>query len=202
MAEQDNGNITIKRSVSKRIFSKELLDIAQTKEVDTGGPHNANFVIFPTGDEAGRIFGAGTLIETIEKPESNVINGRISDPTGTIKVSAHQQFQPEGFEMLSNMEAPAFVTFTGKVRTFADENNPDRLVKFVSLEFINTVDEKTRDHWVLETANLTEERLQNADLDEESKEKYRKMIETARADVNGAGQETADESEEVTEIGV
>jgi RPA family protein len=67
------------------------------------------------------------------------------------------QYQPDAASMLRELEPPAYVSVVGKPRTY--ETDEGEVNVSVRPESITTVDEATRDRWVVETAERTIERL-------------------------------------------
>jgi RPA family protein len=159
------------REVARRVFATEFNDAVYTfKESDD--ERAPVYSLLPTGQRANRVFVAGTLTETEDVgDDSEYWRGRIVDPTGTFFAYAGQ-YQPEATSMLRETETPAYVTVVGKPRTYeTDEGDVN-----VSLrpESISVVDADTRNRWVVETAELTLDRI---DAFEETNE-YATMAET------------------------
>ena len=145
------------REVARRAFAAEFNDASYTfKESDD--ERAPVYSLLPTGQQANRVFVAGTLTETEDVGEdSEYWRGRIVDPTGTF-FSYAGQYQPEAASALRETETPAYVSVVGKPRTYeTDEGNTN-----VSLrpESITVVDAATRDRWVVETAEQTLERIE------------------------------------------
>ena len=147
----------VTREVAHRVFATEFNDATYTfKESDD--ERAPNYALLPTGDRANRVFVVGTLTETEDVGEdSEYWRGRVVDPTGTFFVYAGQ-YQPEAASVLREVEPPAYVAVVGKPRTYEPEEGTIN----VSLrpESISLVDESVRDRWVVETADLTLERIE------------------------------------------
>ena len=159
------------REVARRAFAAEFNDASYTfKESDD--ERAPVYSLLPTGQQANRVFVAGTLTETEDVGEdSEYWRGRIVDPTGTF-FSYAGQYQPEAASALRETETPAYVSVVGKPRTYeTDEGDVN-----VSLrpESITVVDAATRDRWVVETAERTLERIEAFDGADE----YAAMAET------------------------
>jgi RPA family protein len=159
------------REVARRVFAAEFNDARYTfkESEDERAPL---YVLLPTGERANRVFAVGTLTEKEDIGEdSEYWRGRVVDPTGTFYVYAGQ-YQPEAAGVLRETEPPAYVAVTGKPRTFeTDEGTVN-----VSLrpESITEVEAPVRDRWVVETAEVTLDRVRA--FDEEANE-YARMAE-------------------------
>ena len=154
------------REVARRVFASEFNDSTYTfKESDD--ERAPNYALLPTGDRANRVFVVGTLTETEDVgDESEYWRGRVVDPTGTFFVYAGQ-YQPEAASVLRDTEPPAYVSIVGKPRTY--ETDDGEVNVSVRPESITTVDEATRNRWIVETAERTIERIrdyQAADADD------------------------------------
>jgi len=145
------------REVARRVFASEFNDSTYSfKESDD--ERAPNYALLPTGDRANRVFVVGTLTETEDVgEESEYWRGRVVDPTGTFFVYAGQ-YQPEAAAALRETEPPAYVSIVGKPRTYETDDGTVN----VSLrpESIAVVDATTRDRWVVETAELTLDRIE------------------------------------------
>ena len=145
------------REVAQRVFAREFNDATYTfKESDD--ERAPVYVLLPTGERANRIFLVGTLTETEDVGEdSEYWQGRIVDPNGGTFFTYAGQYQPDAASMLRDLEPPAYVAVVGKPRTYeTDEGDVNVSVR---PESISTVDEATRDRWVVETAERTIERV-------------------------------------------
>ena len=146
------------REVARRVFARELNDATYTfKESDDD--RAPVYSLLPTGQRANRVFVVGTLTETEDVGEdSEYWQGRVVDPNGDTFFMYAGQYQPDAASMLRELEPPAYVAVVGKPRTYeTDEGDVNVSVR---PESITTVDEATRDRWVVETAERTIERLQ------------------------------------------
>lgn len=152
------------REVARRVFAAEFNDASYTfKESDD--ERAPVYSLLPTGERANRVFVVGTLTETEDVgDESEYWRGRIVDPTGTFFTYAGQ-YQPDASAILREIEPPAYVAVVGKPRTYeTDEGDVN-----VSLrpESITIVDADTRNRWVVETADLTLDRIEAYDETDE-----------------------------------
>ncbi|MFB6180216.1 MAG: RPA family protein [Halorientalis sp.] len=146
------------REVARRVFAREFNDAGYTfKESDD--ERAPVYLLLPTGERANRIFIVGTLTETEDVGEdSEYWQGRVVDPNGDTFFMYAGQYQPDAASMLRELEPPAYVAVVGKPRTYeTDEGDVNVSVR---PESITTVDEATRDRWVVETAERTIERIQ------------------------------------------
>jgi RPA family protein len=146
----------ITREVAWRVFSAEY----NSSSMDIKGEEERapSYIITPLGAMVNRLFIVGVMtdVENMGTAEEPLWRGRISDPTGTFYVSAGQ-YQPEAALAMSKIKPPAFIAVVGKSRTYF----PEEGTMYVSVrpERITIVDEKIRDHWVLETCKSTLERI-------------------------------------------
>ena len=147
------------REVARRVFAREFNDASYTfKESDD--ERAPVYLLLPTGERANRIFLVGTLTETEDVGEdSEYWQGRVVDPNGDTFFMYAGQYQPDAASMLRELEPPAYVSVVGKPRTY--ETDDGEVNVSVRPESITTVDEATRDRWVVETAERTIERIQD-----------------------------------------
>jgi|Deesub1362A_J573_1020465.scaffolds.fasta_scaffold00261_55 hypothetical protein len=166
------------REVAQRVFAKEFEDsnLSYKKGDEKYSP---NYVLTPTGAECNRLFIVGTLTEKEDiGVEVEYWRGRIVDPTGVFQIYAGQ-YQPDAMRSLTEIEPPTFVAVAGKVSVFTLEEGDVRTS--IRPEFVVEVDEDVRDRWVLETANMTLERLRA--LNEKSTESAKMALEHYDTDV-------------------
>ena len=159
------------REVARRVFAREFNDATYTfKESDDD--RAPVYVLLPTGERANRIFIVGTLTETEDVGEdSEYWQGRVVDPNGDTFFTYAGQYQPDAASMLRELEPPAYVSVVGKPRTYETEEGEVNVS--VRPESISTVDEATRDRWVVETAERTIERIRA--FNEDSANEYVQM---------------------------
>ena len=151
------------REVARRVFAGEFNDANHTfKESDE--ERAPVYALLPTGERANRIFIVGTLTETEDiGDDSEYWQGRVVDPNGDPFFVYAGQYQPEAASMLRELEPPAYVSITGKPRTYeTDDGNVNVSVR---PESITRVDAATRDRWVVETAERTLDRIEAFDED-------------------------------------
>lgn len=143
------------REIAWRVFAHEFN--RSNLHISEGDERAPNYIITPTGVKCNRLFivGVVTEVECIGK-DNNLWRGRIADPTGVFTVYAGQ-YQPEAAIFLSELNVPAYVAVVGKARKFEPEEGS--VYTSVRPEDINHADEKTRDRWVLDTAERTLERI-------------------------------------------
>jgi RPA family protein len=172
------------REVARRVFAREFNDATYTfKESDD--ERAPNFSLLPTGQKANRIFLVGTLTETEDIGEdSEYWQGRVVDPNGGRFYMYAGQYQPDAASMLRELEPPEYVAVVGKPRTYeTDEGDVNVSVR---PESISVVDEATRDHWVVETAERTVGRISAFESDspdeyvQMAKEQYDADVENYR----------------------
>ncbi|SFG11883.1 hypothetical protein SAMN04488063_1477 [Halopelagius inordinatus] len=144
-----------RREVAYRMFAAEF-DDASLSYSEGDEERAPNYVVTPTGARVNRLFAVGVLTE-IENVNEEVLRGRIVDPSGAF-VTYAGQYQPEAMAFLDRATPPAFVSLTGKARTYQPEDS-DRVFTSVRPESINDVDADTRDRWVVSAAEATLERV-------------------------------------------
>jgi RPA family protein len=158
--------IMAEREMAHRMFAREFNDsvFQISSGSDASGQtdlHAPNFLVTRLGAKVNRLFIAGVITEVEDMGshkggEKELWRARLSDPTGTFTVYSGS-YQPEASVFLSTVEIPSYVTIVGKVRSY----EPGDGSVFVSLrpEEINNTDENTRDRWIIDTAELTLDRL-------------------------------------------
>lgn len=152
----------VEREVAQRIFAKEFND--STLNIDPGsqdGDNNSvytpNFLITPIGTKVNRVLVVGVVTEVDNiGADNNIWRARIVDPTGAFVVYAGQ-YQPEASIFISTVEIPAYVAIVGKARAYIPEDGS----VYVSIrpEEINVVESSIRDQWLVDTAELTLDRI-------------------------------------------
>ncbi len=146
------------REVARRVLAREFNDATYsfTESDDERAPV---YVLLPTGQRANRIFLVGTLTETEDVGEDDEYwQGRVVDPNGDTFFTYAGQYQPDAAAMLRELEPPAYVAVVGKPRTYETDDGDVNVS--VRPESITTVDEATRDRWVVETAERTLDRIE------------------------------------------
>jgi uncharacterized protein len=159
------------REVARRVFAQELRDsnLATKDESDQYAPQ---YVLTPTGAKVNRIFLVGTLIEKEDiGTGSEYWRGRVTDPTGSFTIYAGQ-YHPEAAQFLSTCEVPIFVSVVGKTSTYTTDDG--NVLTSIRPEYIEEVDEVTRDLWILETAKQTLERIKEIESGKEPNSKLAK----------------------------
>lgn len=198
------------RKIAKRAFAREFDDAVEIFQ-ESDEDRAPKFALLPTGERANRLFvvGALTEVENIGE-ESDFYRGRVVGPTGTFFIYAGQ-YQPDAMEMLQDIDTPEFVSVVGKPRTWERDDAEDSdaesgLMTQLTLESITVVDQATRDRWVVETAELTMERVVAFNEDEgddgdighaiesygEDIAPYREGVMNATADLSGVEVEIED----------
>lgn len=150
MAEQ-----RFQRETAHRLFAQEFRD--SKVHLPGEGEKDPSYVLSPLGAKVNRlhVVGVCTEVEPVGE-QGDVYRARISDPTGVFTVYAGQ-YQPEAAHALSELQPPAFVAVTGKARTYEPE--PGSVFVSIRPESVRTVDEATRNQWILDTARRTKDRI-------------------------------------------
>jgi hypothetical protein len=155
----------VEREVAYRMFAREFNDsrfhLYSSSSSSDQDIYSPNFLISPTGIKVNRVFIVGVVTEVDRLSEQKggereLWRARISDPTGAFTIYAGS-YQPEASVFLSTIQVPSYVMVLGKVRSY----EPGDGSVFVSLrpEEINYVDESIRDRWIVDTAEMTLDRL-------------------------------------------
>ena len=146
------------REVAKRIFAEELRNSNLSfRDGEDQHQYAPMYLLTPTGAKCNRVFIVGTLTERDDiGGDTEYWRGRIVDPTGSILVYAGQ-YQPEAAQKLASIEPPAYVAVVGKPNLYQTEDG--NVVISLRAEAIQKVDEATRDKWILDAAERTQERL-------------------------------------------
>lgn len=151
------------REVAKRVFAQEFNDATYTF-TESDEERAPNYVLLPTGAKANRVFVVGTVTETQDVgSDSEYWQARVVDPSGTFFAYAGR-YQPEAANVLRSLEPPAYVAIVGKARTYETDDGDSNVS--IQPETITEVNGDIRDHWVIETAERTVERLEAFDVDE------------------------------------
>ncbi|MEA1985685.1 MAG: DNA-binding protein [Euryarchaeota archaeon] len=153
----------IEREVAHRIFAKEFNDSKFNIRSDVDGnsrqdAHTPHYIVTPAGAKLNRLFVVGVVTEVDNVgTEKDMWKARVVDPSGAFTVYAGQ-YQPEAAIFMSTIELPSYVAIVGKVRMY----EPDDGSVFVSIrpEEINAVDARTRNRWVVDTAEITLDRVE------------------------------------------
>lgn len=151
------------REVAKRVFAEEYND-ATYQFTESDEERAPTYLLLPTGDKANRVFVVGTVTEIQDVgSDSAYWQARIVGPTGTFFAYAGQ-YQPEAAGTLRSLEPPAYVAVVAKTRTYETDDGTTQ----VSLqpETVTEVDGDVRDHWVVETARQTVDRLEAFQVDQ------------------------------------
>lgn len=185
------------REVAQRVFAAEFNEARYTFR-ESDDERAPVYALLPTGAKANRVFVTGTLTETDDVgDEDEYWRGRIVDPTGTFFAYAGQ-YQPEAAGLLRDTEPPAFVAIVGKPRTYeTDDGTTNVSLRPESMSIVDTV---ARDHWVVETAERTLERIEAFDnpgneYAQMAREQYELDVEDFRVHVVTALEQIDDETE-------
>ena len=152
----------VEREIAQRLFAKEFNDSkfnihSKSDVVNKNGGHAPNFIVSPLGSKINRLFVTGVVTEIDNiGTEHELWRARVVDPSGAFIVYAGQ-YQPEAAIFLSTLEVPAYVSVVGKARIYEPEDGS----VFVSIrpEDINVIDADIRDRWIVDTAELTLDRI-------------------------------------------
>lgn len=109
----------------------------------------------PSGAGYSRLFIVGTLTEVTGSLETGV-RARVSDPTGTISLFADRNNQRLAGK-LCEINPPQFVAVTGHVNSGRRSNSGEILI---IPEAVSVVNREIRDIWILRTAEITIQRLE------------------------------------------
>lgn len=175
------------REVARRLYAKELADstLFYKEHEDTYAPQ---YLLTPTGAKCNRVFVVGTLTEKENVGvDSDYWRARIADPTGIFPIYAGQ-YQQQAVSQLNAINVPSFVAVIGKLNVFHTNEGPVRIS--IRPEFVNVVDSKTRDRWVLETAEMTLQRIERLQHESEEARMVRDTYKTDTSFYAGLVRET------------
>jgi RPA family protein len=144
------------REVARRVFAREFNQATYTF-TESDDERAPVYQLLPTGQAANRVFIVGTLSEVTDVgDESTYLHARVVDPVGTFHVYAGE-YQPDIVDRLNSLTPPAYVAVTGKPRTF--ETDAGAVNVSIRPEVVGLVDTLTRKRWIVETAELTLDRI-------------------------------------------
>jgi RPA family protein len=145
------------RQPAKRAFAEEFQDASEIFQ-DGADERSPKFAVLPTGENANRVLAMGTLTEAqdVSKSANEYWQARVVDPTGAFFVYAGQ-YQSDAMAVLRELETPEYVAVVGKPRTWETDDGEVRTS--LTPESITTIEQGTRDTWVVETAEQTMARI-------------------------------------------
>ena len=146
----------MKREAAWRVFAGEYND--STVEIKSEGEMMPSYVVTPLGAKINRVFIIGVLTDVENVSEGgDFVRAHISDPTGVFTLYSGS-YQKEITDIISEIDVPAFVAVTGKVRTYI----PEEGTLYVSIrpERIMEVDSEIRDSWIIDTCKNTKLRIE------------------------------------------
>lgn len=174
------------RESAKRVFAAEFREAFYHFKVGTD-EKSPTYILLPTGERCNRVFIAGTLTEKKKSDgETGFYQIRVMDPTGVFFASAGS-FQPEAMHQISSLESPSYVAVIGKPNVYQSQDG--RNLVSVRAESVAAVDKSTVDLWIMDTAKLTLDRIEqnNDDQDhQKAKEIYSHPFEFWRPKVKDA----------------
>lgn len=142
-----------KREVAHRIFSDELKGVEIVERADE--EYAPQYTRLSTGHLVNRVLICGALIEKEDVGnDSEYWKLVISDPKGTFRAYIGE-YQPNALAAIDKIEVPSFVSAVCKIKS--NEYN-DKTFFHLAPEYITEVDEKTYDHWIVETEKYTDDR--------------------------------------------
>lgn len=144
------------RETAIRIFADEFN--RSNIDIRGEGEYSPNYVISPLGAKMNRVYIVGVLIDVENRGDEDepFYRARVTDTMGNFFL-ASGQFNPEATAVLGDLAFPTHVAVVGKVRSFEPEDGG--LLVSISPEVIKEVDDEIRDHWCVETAKSTIERI-------------------------------------------
>ncbi len=165
-----------RREVAHRLFAAEF-NASRFEIKGSADERSPGYVVTPLGAKANRLLLVGVLTDVESVGDSGEVQrARVSDPTGLFTIYAGR-YQPEAVAALAALQPPQYVAVVGKARTYEPE--PGRILTSIRPESITVVDAATRDHWLVETARLTQARLramkQAAGLDKPTPQNLEKL---------------------------
>jgi len=134
-------------TVGTRAFITELSAIRDIVK-DSTEQMSSTYAVLSNGEKAARFFWCGVLIELTKRDDSLV--GKVNDPTGTLRIKAHRQYQSRAYTVLSQIKAPALIAIAGKLNVYRPPDSEDVYVSLVPAE-VAQIDKATRLIWCEET---------------------------------------------------
>ena len=165
MSEQ-TGFQRYEREPAKRVFAAELREVTHHFKEGTEDK-SPTYVLLPTGERCNRVLLVGMLTEKKKSDGDTVFYQiKIKDPSGIFFVSAGS-YQPEAMHQIAAIEAPTspetrtYSAVIGKPNVF---KAPDgRVLVSVRADSVAAVDKTVHDCWILDTAGLTLDRLDDTE---------------------------------------
>ena len=121
-------------------------EMKQVREIVKDGDEKMSptYAVMPNGSRAHRFFWCGVLVDVTKTGDSLVCN--INDPTGTLRMKAHRQYQSGAYMALSKISAPALIAVTGKLNVYRPPDSEDVYVTLAPAE-VAQIDKSTRFIW-------------------------------------------------------
>ncbi|MEM0129602.1 MAG: hypothetical protein QXG65_05530 [Thermoplasmata archaeon] len=145
------------RETAWRVFAAEIS--AALHQEKGSGERAATYLLSPYGARMNRVLvvGALSLPETIGRdPEQPFVRSRLSDPTGTVSVTAGV-YQPRALAQLRSADGPRTAVVVGKVHLYRGADDTPYLS--VRAEALRAVDDPTARAFLAETLGQTLDRL-------------------------------------------
>jgi RPA family protein len=136
-----------------RVFAGEFN--SSTLTVKKSDPDGIPCVVTPSGTWCRLMYLSGALTEVFEN--GDMLRCRISDPTGVFEIVI-PSVRSELFTIVKKTPVPSFVAITGTAQMYQRKG---LYMLSVRPESVQTVDRTVRDIWVLRTADMTLDRLEN-----------------------------------------
>jgi RPA family protein len=163
-----------------RMFPIELKETHKETSQSNGGQYEIKYILPPTGSKVNRVLIAGP-VTAIDKMDSNREGYRmrisgITESTGSVPITAMEEFQPDAYEAISKIEAPAFVVAIAKPSLFQPQDAEEPLVT-LRAESVRVLDDLKSLKWFIqETAKATTERLDENEVDPDVKKRYEDIV--------------------------
>ena len=144
------------RETAWRIFAGELnISSLEKKGADEMSP---SYIVTPLGTMVNRVLIAGVLTEkeNIGTDEEPMWKARIQDVSGNYFLNVGR-FQPEAAAAMADLDAPCFITVIGKIRSYTSDTG--KVYITIRPEKIISIDETTRNLWLLEASQCMWNRL-------------------------------------------
>lgn len=134
-----------------RIFA---IEIQQSDQIQRGKDSHPAKLITPSGARVSWFYSCGAITSINRDPKAGW-SIRVADPTGVLLITIKTK-TPDLIQALDAIQPPAFVSVTGYVEPDQIKGGSGfRLI----LETIHNADREERDRWILRTAILTLNRL-------------------------------------------
>jgi len=156
------NNDGFKRIPVHKITTEELKNTTFELPRDKEDKYSSQYFLSPTGTVAAKVMVIGTALEKEDVgTDAPFWKLRVADATGGIQVFAGQ-YQPEGAQIIANLELPCYVAVIGKISSYKPDSGT---IISIRPDEIIVVDEQTRDDFVFESAEILMDKVRALKID-------------------------------------